>query len=102
MSDQEDQSTVELITKIAQSLGSKARLVHVPVIVLKAIAKLVGRRAEAERIIGSLIVDSSKLCRLLKWSPPFSVAAGVAATVAWHLAGAQVSPKQVCCPVVGE
>ncbi len=80
VSDGEDLSTSELVARLAEQLGGPARLFAVPAPVIRAAAAAVGRRQEADRMIGSLRVDSTKIRRALGWRPPESVDAGLAAS----------------------
>lgn len=72
-SDGEDLSTPELLRRTAAALGTKARLLPVPPMLMEAAAALVGKRDVAQRLCGSLQVDIGKTRRLLGWSPPVSV-----------------------------
>lgn len=73
VSDGEDLSTPELIRRIARALGRPARLVPVPVILLRAGARLTARGDLAQRLLGSLQLDISKARTLLGWRPPVGV-----------------------------
>ena len=72
-SDGVDLSTPELLTAMAVALGKPARLIKLPESLLMLGAKLVGKPAMAQRLCGSLQVDSSKARQLLGWQPPVSV-----------------------------
>ncbi len=72
-SDGVDLSTPELLTAMAAALGKPARLIKLPESLLMLGAKLVGKQAMAQRLCGSLQVDSSKARELLGWQPPVSV-----------------------------
>ena len=82
LDDGEPVSTPELIRALARAMGRPARLLAVPVGVLEFAGALLGRRAAVARLTGSLWVDSSAIRTRLGWTPPFSMAAGLAATVA--------------------
>lgn len=69
VSDGEDLSTTELLRRMGQALGSPARLIPVPALVLEWGARLLGKRAVAQRLCGSLQVDIGKTRRLIHWSP---------------------------------
>jgi len=69
ISDGEDVSTTELLQKVAKAMGKKARLMPVPVGFMTFVAKLVGKEDVANRLFGSLQVDSSKARELLGWKP---------------------------------
>jgi nucleoside-diphosphate-sugar epimerase len=70
--DGESLSTPELLHTVAHARGRHARLLPVPVALLRVAAALIGRSADAERLCGSLEVDISKARRLLGWEPPVS------------------------------
>lgn len=73
VSDGEDLSTTELLRRMASALGKSAWLLPVPVWLLEVGAGLLGKRALAQRLCGSLQVDISKTQELLNWSPPIGV-----------------------------
>lgn len=74
-------STPELIRALAQAMGRPVRFLAVPVSVLEMGGALLGKRAVVARLTGSLYVDSSAIQLSLGWTPPFSMEAGLAATV---------------------
>lgn len=74
-------STPELIQAVAHAMGRPARLLAVPVGVLEFAGALLGKRAAVCRLTGSLWVDSSLIRSRLDWTPPYSMEAGLAATV---------------------
>jgi len=76
-SDGEDLSTTELITRIGQAIGQPARLLPLPPKWLKIGARLMGREAMAQRLLGSLQVDISHTREALGWTPPISVDEGL-------------------------
>lgn len=80
VSDGEDLSTPDLLVRLAAALEVKARLVDVPVPLLKLGATMLGQGELLRRLCGSLCVDARKANRLLGWSPPISVDAGLKAT----------------------
>ena len=82
LDDGEAVSTPELIRAVAQALGRPARLLAVPMGMLEGAGALLGKRAAVERLTGSLYVDSSLIRSRLGWTPPHSMAEGLAATVA--------------------
>lgn len=73
ISDGEDVSTTELLRKIARAYAVESRLIGIPGSWIKAAACLLGQRAVAERLLGSLTVDSSKARELLGWAPTISM-----------------------------
>ena len=72
-SDGEDLSISGLLRRTATALGKSARLIPVPVMVLRAGARLVGQEAVMQRLCDSLQVDISKTRRVLGWTPPIRV-----------------------------
>jgi nucleoside-diphosphate-sugar epimerase len=82
VSDGEDLSTPELVRRLAAAMHRPARLIPVPPSLLLGAASLLGRRAAAERLCGSLQVDITKARTLLGWSPPISVNEGMRRAVA--------------------
>lgn len=81
--DGEDISTPDLIRALAEGLGRPARLLPVPVALLRLVAAALGKGAAVDRLTGSLVVDDSPL-RALGWVPPVSLAEGLAAVAAAH------------------
>jgi UDP-N-acetyl-alpha-D-quinovosamine dehydrogenase len=94
VSDDEDLSTPRLVTAVARALGRPARLVPVPVGLLRAAGlagDLVSRlvpfpltTAAVERLAGSLAVDCSRLKRLTSYAPLYSVAEAMTMTARWY------------------
>lgn len=81
--DGEPVSTARLLREIGSALGRPARLFPVPPGLLLAAASLTGRRADASRLLGDLVVDGSTLRRALGWQPPFRRQEGLTATAQW-------------------
>lgn len=75
--DGKDLSTSELLVSIGKALGKPARLIPVPVGLLALAASMIGKKAMAQRLCGSLQVDISKARELLGWTPPVSVDEGL-------------------------
>lgn len=69
ISDGEDVSTAELLRKVARAYGTKAHLIPVPPGWMRFGARLLGKSAMADRLLGSLVIDSSKARELLDWQP---------------------------------
>jgi hypothetical protein len=66
-----------LLHRTAKAMGKKPLLVPVPAAVLELGAALLGKRAVAQRLCGSLQVDIEKTRNLLKWSPPLTLDQGL-------------------------
>jgi nucleoside-diphosphate-sugar epimerase len=77
VSDGEDLSTPDLLCRMAAALGCSARLFPVPVSLLLLAGSALGKRAEIDRLVGSLQVDSSHTRKVLDWTPPVSVEEGI-------------------------
>lgn len=71
--DEEDVSTTELLLKIAKAYGRGGHLLPVPVSWLWVCAAALGKKGVADRLLGSLVVDSSKAFELLGWHPVVSM-----------------------------
>jgi nucleoside-diphosphate-sugar epimerase len=94
VSDAHDLSTSDLVTAVARALGRPARLITVPVPLLRAMGRVgdvVARvlpfpvtSAAVGRLVGSLAVDSSKLSRRTGFAPPYSVDQGLRDTANWY------------------
>lgn len=77
VSDGEDLSTPELIRNMAAAIGRPARLIPVPVSLLRFAGSCLGKRAEIDRLVGSLQIDCSHTRQVLGWAPPVSVQEGI-------------------------
>lgn len=75
-------STPELIRAVAHAMGRPERLLAVPVGMLQFAGALIGKQAAVARLTSSLWVDSSLIRSRLDWTPPFTLEAGLAETVA--------------------
>jgi len=77
-------STHALLRGLARALGVPSRLFPVPPFLLQMLGNMTGSTAEFERLLSSLRVDSSKVCRELDWYPPFTLRQGLQATADWY------------------
>lgn len=84
VSDGEDISTPHLIRAISDSLNRKSCVFPLPVSLMHALAKLIGKAEAMNRLEQSLVVDSTKIHRELDWQPPYSLAQGLQATADWY------------------
>ncbi len=73
VSDGKDVSIAELIYIIAEVSAKKERLFSMPVSILLFVAKMLGKSAEVDRLLGSLQVDITDTKRLLGWQPPITM-----------------------------
>jgi nucleoside-diphosphate-sugar epimerase len=85
ISDGEDLSTPELVRCLAQAMKRPDRLFPIPSRVLLWVFSALGRRSMAERLMGSLTVDSTKIRQTLGWQPPYGVDQGLRVTAEWFL-----------------
>jgi nucleoside-diphosphate-sugar epimerase len=77
VSDGQDVSTTVLIRAMAQAYGKWALLVPVPVWVLQAAARVLGKGEAVQRLCGNLQVDITKARTLLGWKPPVTFSEGL-------------------------
>ena len=77
VSDDHDLSTTELVTKLGEASGRPARTVPCPQLLFKLGAKLLGKKALADRLLGSLQVDIGHTKETLGWTPPITVEQGL-------------------------
>lgn len=71
--DAEDLSTPALIQRLATLQGARAWLPSIPPALLGMALGILGRKAIADRLLGSLRVDATETRQLLGWSPPLGV-----------------------------
>ena len=77
VSDSEEVSTAELVRLMALGMGRRAPLLNLPLWLPKAIATFAGKKAEVNRLLGSLRVDSRFARKTLEWEPPLSLEEGI-------------------------
>ena len=82
--DGEDLSTAELFRRLACAIGRPSRLLPCPPGFLYYAAKIIGKEAVANRLLGSLRIDADKARRVLGWSPVVTVDEGLARTAFWY------------------
>ncbi|HEX8883728.1 MAG TPA: UDP-glucose 4-epimerase, partial [Noviherbaspirillum sp.] len=67
----------ELVRLIATAMGKPARLLPVPLWMLTAGARLVGKTAMMQRLTDPLLVDAGPATTELGWRPPVTMPAGI-------------------------
>lgn len=77
VSDGEDLSTTQLLKGVAEAMGRPSRLLPVPAGLIQFGATLLGKKAVAQRLLGSLQVDISHTQKTLNWTPPLTVKQGL-------------------------
>lgn len=83
VSDGEDVSTPELIRRMTAALGKLDRLFPFPPAMMRLAGRLIGKSEAVEKLLGSLVVDSSKIRRELGWKPPYTMEEGLRETGEW-------------------
>ncbi len=79
--DDEDISTPDLLCRLAEAMGKKARLISLPEWSLKLGASLFRKQNLLHRLCSNLQLDTSKTRSLLAWQPRISVDEGIRKTV---------------------
>jgi len=77
VSDGEDISTTELLRRMGRALHRPARLLYVPVFLLKIGAMVINRAGVFQRLCGSLQLDINKTKEILGWQPPITIDEGL-------------------------
>lgn len=84
VSDGENVSTPQLIRLLAEALHRPNRTFPVPLTLMHAAARLIGKSAAIDRLTQSLEVDSSKIRNELSWKPPYTMTQGLQVTADWY------------------
>ncbi|MFM2408801.1 MAG: hypothetical protein RL358_1543 [Pseudomonadota bacterium] len=84
VSDRVDVSTAMLVREIAVALNRPDRSFYFPPAVLRAIAGLLGKSAQVDRLFDSLQIDSLAIREELGWMPPYTLQQGLQATADWY------------------
>ncbi|MNE68009.1 hypothetical protein D3C80_1636480 [compost metagenome] len=90
VSDDRDVSTTELLQMMAHAFGKKARLIPIPMSWIQGAATLLGKKAIADRLCGSLQVDITHTKETLGWKPPVTMEQQLA-----KIAASMSSPRDV-------
>lgn len=77
VSDDDDVSTSKLLRELAYAQNVQLRLFHLPLFVLKTVAKMFNKRSMIDRLYGSLQVDITETKRRLGWQPKVSLREGL-------------------------
>lgn len=81
VSDNQDVTTTQLLKSLAQAMHRPSRLLPIPDRWMTAALKLIGKRAIAQRLFGSLQLDISDTINKLEWTPPVSFEQAINNTV---------------------
>lgn len=90
VSDDRDVSTTELLRMMTHAFGKKARLIPIPMSWIQSGATLLGKKAVADRLCGSLQVDITHTKETLGWKPPVTIEQQLA-----KIAASMLSPRDV-------
>lgn len=85
VSDDDGLSIRDLVVRLAGMMGKRARLLNVPLPLLKLAARPVGKAEIIEQLDNPLVADASLIRRELGWQSSFTVEQGLRATVDWYL-----------------
>lgn len=83
VADDDPPDVAQLLRALGRHLGRPARLVSVPMVFLRALGGLMGRRAVIDRLTSGLQLDASRIRRTLDWRAPHTTDEGLEATVRW-------------------
>lgn len=85
LSDAQPLSLSKLINSIYMGLNKRNRNFNVSIKFLELIFYLLGKKNLSSRLLGSLVIDSSKAYSKIFTEPPFSTEYGIKKTVEWYL-----------------
>jgi nucleoside-diphosphate-sugar epimerase len=77
-------STAVLVRTMRAALDRPARLWSISPRLLRRTLSLVGKDSVADRLTGSLDIDNGAFVKDMGWNAPFTLQAGIAATVDWY------------------
>jgi nucleoside-diphosphate-sugar epimerase len=84
VSDNEDLSLAQLITKISIMMGKSPRLLPVPIYLLKLLGTFTRNSLEIDNLTRSSQIDISKTTSKLKWTPILSLDEALLKTIKWY------------------
>lgn len=85
ISDGQDMHVGELVRMIADAMEKKAYLVPIPPMLLRSMARVVGKSAVVDRLFGSLQVDIGATRERLQWEPVVTPLCAISRTVEYFL-----------------
>ena len=77
ISDGQDVSTTELLRCMTKAAGVPGRLLPIPVPLLRAAGKVIGKTNQIDRLCGNLQIDITKARNVLGWTPPVTLQEGL-------------------------
>lgn len=84
LADGEDVTLPDLLKRIGVALGRRPHLLPVPPAALGALAGLLGKSGEYERLVAPLLVDAKSFRATTGWQPPLTLDAELARTATWY------------------
>jgi UDP-glucose 4-epimerase len=84
VADTEAVSTRELAEMISSLFGRPIRALSIPPSWIRLLGHLLGRSKDADRMLNSVTVSTSKISSMLDWTPPYSLEEGLTETVNWY------------------
>jgi nucleoside-diphosphate-sugar epimerase len=84
ISDDGEMSTPELYRQLAFCLERPSRLFPFPPSLILALGQLTGKSDVVNRLLKSLMIDSTKFRQDLNWQPPYTVNQGLTETAQWY------------------
>jgi UDP-N-acetyl-alpha-D-quinovosamine dehydrogenase len=93
VSDGDDISTPELVRRIAETMELPPRMFRVSTRLLGVVARILGKSGEADRLLSSLIIDSTKIRFEIGWMPRYTMLQGLRETIRWYLANEPSAPE---------
>jgi nucleoside-diphosphate-sugar epimerase len=84
VADGDDLSTPDLVRTLAVGLGTSARLVPFPTVILKAAARIAGMQHQFEQLCGTLQVNAAKVREHLGWKPELGAREALIETARWY------------------
>jgi nucleoside-diphosphate-sugar epimerase len=87
VTDNDDLTVAGMARAIGIALKRPARLIPIPVALLRGVGRVTGKLAQIERLTSPLRMDAARLRDELGWTPPCTVAQGLAETARAFNAG---------------
>ncbi|NPT42362.1 NAD-dependent epimerase/dehydratase family protein [Paraburkholderia sp. 1N] len=84
IADATDPTVADVVRTLARHMNKPARLLPVPLGLLRLAGNLTGRTAQIDRLTGSMRVDTTHIREVLGWLAPISSENGLAATAEWY------------------
>ena len=76
-------STSDLVKQISAALGRPARLICLPIPILRILGWIFGQSSRVRRLTETLEIDGTQFCKDAEWIPPFTMKEGLASTASW-------------------